>query len=88
MHFYFSKHDIMRQTAKPCFEDDGDYFITFKGGNLLLIREGQAVSLSSPIVLLNGIIVSTNGVIQFSDGSFKTLAEGDTLSNTGFYEQL
>ena len=78
----------MRKDAKPDLEDAGDYFITFREGNLLLIREGQAVSLSSPIVLLNGIIVSTNGVIQFSDGSSKTLGEGDTLSNTGWYEHL
>ncbi len=76
----------MRQTAKPGFEESGDYFITFRDGCLLLIREGEAVSLSSPIVLLNGIVVSTNGVIRFSDGSFKTLGEGDTLSNTGMYE--
>jgi hypothetical protein len=78
----------MRQTAKPGFEEAGDYFITFKDGNLLFIREGQAVSLSSPIVLLNGIVVSTNGVIRFSDGSSRTLGEGDTLSNSGMYEQL
>jgi hypothetical protein len=74
---------------KPSFEESRDYFITFKDGHLLLIREGQAVSLSSPIVLLNGIIVSTNGVIQFSDGTVKTLREGDTFSYQGnWYESI
>jgi len=55
--------------------------ITFKEGRLIFLNEGQFVSLNSPIVLQNGIMITTDGTILFSDGSKKKLGEGDTFFN-------
>jgi len=55
-----------------------DYAIRFTEGKLFFFQAGQSISLTSPIVLRNGIIILTDGTIRFSDGSIKKLGEGET----------
>jgi hypothetical protein len=58
-----------------------EYSIRFKDGKLIFFQSGQFISLNSPIILQNGIIISTDGTIRFSDGSVKTLRDGDSFEN-------
>lgn len=71
----------MNKPYKTTLPPEINCSITFKEGKLIFLNEGQLVSLNSPIVLQNGIIITTDGMIRFSDGSKKKLSEGDTFFN-------
>jgi len=55
--------------------------ITFKDGRLIFFREGQLTQLNSPIIFENGVIITTDGTIKYSDGSNTKLLEGETFYN-------
>lgn len=69
----------MRREYKTTTTGETDYAIYFKEGKLVILNDGRFVSLDSPIVLQNGIIITTDGTIRFLDGSNKRLLEGETF---------
>jgi|GEM_PF-4324600 hypothetical protein len=59
-----------------------DYTIRFKDGKLIFFQAGKFISLNSPIILQNGIVISTDGTIRFCDGTVKKLVEGESIDNS------
>jgi len=59
-----------------------DYTIRFKDGKLIIFQAGQFISLNSPIILQNGIVISTDGTIRLRDGTVKKLVEGESIDNS------
>ena len=70
----------MREPAEFDSGTEPEYGITFKEGRLLFIKEEKSICLNCPIVLVNGIIINTDGLVRFSDGTNITLKEGEIFS--------
>jgi hypothetical protein len=54
-----------------------DYLITIFDGRLILVYQGNFTILDSPVILKNGAIITTDGLMKMPDGKSRKLLEGE-----------
>jgi hypothetical protein len=55
----------------------GEHLITIIDGRLVLVENGTFILLTSPVLLRNGTVVSTEGMMKMPDGKNRMLREGE-----------
>jgi len=56
-----------------------EYLITILNGRLFIVRQGNFILLTSPIILKNGVIITTDGRVCMPDGKRRILLEGEYI---------
>jgi len=59
-----------------------DYFF-MKDGKMMATKNGESVEMTNNVHLINGSTLKTDGTIEMSDGSTRTLKEGETVDLDG-----
>ena len=67
----------MRWEGSSLKDLKAEYLITILDGKLIIIYEGNFTMLDSPVILQNGAIITTEGVMKMPDGKSRKLVEGE-----------
>ena len=70
----------MRPYINPPADSKEPIQITVRTGKLCLVDHGNFITLTCPVILTNGIVVSLEGHMKMPDGKTRILSEGEYLS--------
>lgn len=72
-----SKPDSLALAKEKKMEKNG--YITLQGGQVVLVKDGQASTLEKDKALTDGTVVTINGSVKKTDGTFIQMKEGDRI---------
>ena len=69
----------MRPDTSPLIDAKELRQITVRTGKLFLVSHGDFILLTCPIILKNGTIITTEGVMNMPNGTSRMLREGEYI---------